>query len=238
MVLLWQSKQTNTPSFCIHILDFELSLLHFLMRNDSPEPPSWEGWKQWSQNKACVSNTIGCSSIWGVSGGGFSGSLLSLFPEPTWEIKEPTLLVGNCWRGKCPFSSLEEVISSKNLRLWVKPQRRRKTHLCGTMNIPQVAHPERTELPEVEQPTSEVNPGSVILWLGLCRNNCPPWLNKEYPRTLHIKVNGIMIDVTPWDQGQVYHRVLGLQPFSATLANFLGPLGPFTCQCSQHQPSL
>lgn len=70
------------------------------------------------------------------------------------------------------------------------------------MNIPLVVHPKGTEVQKIEQPTNKVNPGSVILWVGLCRNNYPPWLNEEYPRTLHIKVNGMLIDVTPWDQGQ------------------------------------
>lgn len=37
---------------------------------------------------------------------------------------------------------------------------------------------------------------------------------------------------------QDYQKDVGLQPISAAIANIVGPLGPFTCQCSQYQPSL
>lgn len=37
---------------------------------------------------------------------------------------------------------------------------------------------------------------------------------------------------------QGYQRDPGLQPISAAIANIVGPIGPFICQCSQHQPSL
>lgn len=148
----------------------------------------------------------------------FSGSLVSLFPGPTWEIKEPTPVIGNCWT-EMPILPPEEVINAKNLRLWVKPQKRRETHVCGAINNPLVAHPERTDLQEVEQPTKKVNPRFLILWLGLCWNNYPPWLNKEFPRTLYIKVNVMMTDVTLWGQGQ------------ASLPQNSWPLGIQCCPC-------
>lgn len=150
--------EKNTPYFWKHVPRFKLPPLHFLVRNDSPKPPFWGGWKQWLQSKACISDTVGCSSTWGVSAGlTFLGHWSVCSQDPPEKSKNQLQWLEIAGQ-KCPFSPPEEVINAKNVQLWVKPQKRRETHVRGAINNPLVAHPERTDLQEVEQPTKKGKP--------------------------------------------------------------------------------
>lgn len=59
----------------------------------------------------------------------------------------------------------EEAIGAKNLKLQVRPEEK-DTHPCGAFNPLPVAHPERKELQQVEQPTKKVNPALSFYDVG------------------------------------------------------------------------
>lgn len=198
---LWKPEQTNTPYLWKPIPGFKLPLLHFLMSDDFQKPPSREGWKQCLQSEVCVSSLrhwmfFYLRNEWGIAILGHWSVCSKNPPEKSKNQVQWLEIFGQ----KCPFSPPEEVIRAKNLRLRVKPEKK-VTYLCGAFNILPVAQPERPELKEVGQSTKKFNPVSAILWLSLWCNKYPPWLNKEFPRTLYSKVSG-MIGVTPWNQGQ------------------------------------
>ena len=147
----------NIPSFWKHISDFRVLLLHCFMSNDSPKPHAERTRSSGSMYKILFYLKSEWGWLFWVIG--------QLFPEPTCKVKEPTLVIGNCW-AEMPILPTWESNQCQDFQIAGKPQRRKETHLYGAINISLVAHSERIRAATVEQPTKKGKPWlcNFITW--------------------------------------------------------------------------